>query len=46
MHTVSYQEIIDGRGYGIAEARNSIEIAHKIRNQVPEMKGERHSLVK
>ena len=46
LHTVSYQEIIDGRGYGIAEARNSIEIAHKIRNQVPEMKGERHSLVK
>ena len=46
LHTVSYQEILDGRGYGIAEARNSIEIAHKIRNQVPEMKGERHSLVK
>jgi len=46
LHTVSYQEILDGRGYGIAEARNSIEIAHKIRNQVPEMKGECHSLVK
>lgn len=46
LHTVSYQDIIDGRGYGVAEARNSIEIAHKIRNQVPEMKGERHSLVK
>ena len=46
LHTVSYQEILDGRGYGIAEARNSIEIAHKIRNQVPEMKGELHSLVK
>ena len=46
LHTVSYQEIIDGRGYGIAEARNSIEIAHKIRNQVPEIKGERHSLIK
>ena len=46
LHTVSYQDILDGRGYGITEARNSIEIAHKIRNQVPEMKGERHSLVK
>ena len=46
LHTVSYQEIIDGRGYGITEARNSIEIAHKIRNQVPEIKGERHSLIK
>lgn len=46
LHTVSYQHIIDGKGYGIAEARNSIEIAHKIRNQVPNMNGEHHSLLK
>jgi len=46
LHSVSYQDILDGRGYGITEARNSIEIAHKIRNQVPEMKGDRHSLFK
>lgn len=46
LHTVSYQQIIDGSGYGIAEARNSIEIAHKIRNQVPGIKGERHSFFK
>lgn len=46
LHTVSYQQIIDGKGYGIAEARNSIEIAHKIRNQIPGITGERHSFFK
>ena len=33
LHTVSYQEILGGRGYGIPDAANSIEIAHMIRNQ-------------
>lgn len=46
LHTVSYQQIIDGKGYGIAEARNSIEIAHKIRNQIPGIADERHSFFK
>lgn len=46
LHTLSYQQILEGKGYGITEAGNSIEIAHKIRNQVPEMKGERHSFLK
>jgi UDP-N-acetyl-2-amino-2-deoxyglucuronate dehydrogenase len=46
LHTVSYQQIIDGKGYGISEARNSIEIAHKIRNQIPGAAGERHSFLK
>ncbi len=46
LHTVSYQQIIDGKGYGISEARNSIEIAHKIRNQIPGTTGERHSFLK
>ncbi|HEY9114166.1 MAG TPA: Gfo/Idh/MocA family oxidoreductase [Bacteroidales bacterium] len=35
LHTVSYQEILDGKGYGISDARTSIEIAHLIRNQKP-----------
>jgi UDP-N-acetyl-2-amino-2-deoxyglucuronate dehydrogenase len=35
LHTVSYKEILEGRGYGINDARNSIEIAHLIRNQKP-----------
>jgi UDP-N-acetyl-2-amino-2-deoxyglucuronate dehydrogenase len=33
LHTVSYREILEGRGYGINDAANSIEIAHMIRNQ-------------
>jgi len=32
LHTVSYNEILAGRGFGLAHARNSIEIAHAIRN--------------
>ena len=33
LHTVSYQKILEGNGYGLADARNSIEIVSKIRNQ-------------
>jgi UDP-N-acetyl-2-amino-2-deoxyglucuronate dehydrogenase len=33
LHTVSYQKIIEGKGYGLKDARNSIEIVSKIRNQ-------------
>jgi len=33
LHTVSYQNILNGNGFGIVDARNSIEIAHLIRNQ-------------
>jgi UDP-N-acetyl-2-amino-2-deoxyglucuronate dehydrogenase len=33
LHTVSYQEILAGRGFGLSEAQNSIKIAHDIRNQ-------------
>jgi UDP-N-acetyl-2-amino-2-deoxyglucuronate dehydrogenase len=33
LHTVSYQKIIAGEGYGLADAKNSIEIVSEIRNQ-------------
>ena len=33
LHTESYNNIINNNGYGISDARNSIEIAHLIRNQ-------------
>jgi UDP-N-acetyl-2-amino-2-deoxyglucuronate dehydrogenase len=33
LHTISYQDILDGKGYGINDSSNSIEIAHMIRNQ-------------
>lgn len=32
LHTVSYQKILEGNGYGLADAKNSIEIVSKIRN--------------
>ncbi|HEX5069204.1 MAG TPA: Gfo/Idh/MocA family oxidoreductase [Vicinamibacterales bacterium] len=31
LHTRSYEEILAGRGYGIDEARASIELAHRVR---------------
>ena len=31
LHTVSYQKILEGNGYGLADARNSIEIVSEIR---------------
>jgi UDP-N-acetyl-2-amino-2-deoxyglucuronate dehydrogenase len=33
LHTVSYQKIIEGQGYGLKDARSSIEIVSKIREQ-------------
>jgi UDP-N-acetyl-2-amino-2-deoxyglucuronate dehydrogenase len=32
LHTVAYQNILDGKGFGLADARNSINIVHQIRN--------------
>ena len=32
LHTVSYQKILNGEGYGLADAKNSIEIVSQIRN--------------
>ena len=37
LHTVVYQNILDGKGYGIDDARPSIELAHKIRHQKAHM---------
>lgn len=33
LHTVSYQGILDGHGFGLEEARCSIQTVHDIRNQ-------------
>jgi len=35
LHTRSYEEILKGNGFGLDEARNSIEIVSTIRNQEP-----------
>lgn len=32
LHTISYQEILIGNGFGLEEARKSIEVAYNIRN--------------
>jgi UDP-N-acetyl-2-amino-2-deoxyglucuronate dehydrogenase len=31
LHTRVYQEVLEGRGFGIADARPSIELSHRIR---------------
>lgn len=35
LHTDSYRNIIDGKGFGIEDARKAIEIAYQIRNSEP-----------
>jgi len=35
LHTVVYREILSGRGFGIEDARSSIDLVHKLRNAVP-----------
>ncbi|MFP4555777.1 MAG: Gfo/Idh/MocA family oxidoreductase [Bacteroidales bacterium] len=35
LHTVSYQEILKGNGYGLTDARPSIQTVHHIRNTKP-----------
>ena len=32
LHTVSYEKILDGQGYGLSDAKSSIEIVSQIRN--------------
>jgi len=46
LHTITYQEILKGNGYGPEDARNSIEIVHDIRNAKPSLvHGEKHPFV-
>lgn len=47
LHTESYRDIINGNGFGICEARKSIEIVHDIRKAVPiGLKGDYHPILK
>ena len=47
LHTDSYREIINGNGFGLDEARKSIEIVHTIRNSKPiGLKGDYHPFAK
>ena len=47
LHTNSYKGILDGAGYGLADARQSIEIVHQIRNsEISPLVGDYHPLTK
>jgi len=47
LHTESYKHILSGKGFGIKEARNSIEIVHNIRTQKPlGLSGDYHPFLK
>lgn len=42
LHTESYRQILKGEGFGLDDAKESIKIAQKIRNNVILTKGEKH----
>jgi UDP-N-acetyl-2-amino-2-deoxyglucuronate dehydrogenase len=47
LHTKVYEGVLDGKGYGLEEARQAIEIVHQIRNANPiGLKGEYHPFAK
>jgi len=47
LHTLSYQNILNGNGFGLAEAKKSIEIVHDIRNsEIKGLTGEWHPFCK
>jgi UDP-N-acetyl-2-amino-2-deoxyglucuronate dehydrogenase len=47
LHTLSYQEILKGNGFGLDDSRRSIETVYTIRNSTPiGLKGEYHPLCK
>jgi UDP-N-acetyl-2-amino-2-deoxyglucuronate dehydrogenase len=47
LHTESYRQIIDGKGYGLMDAKHSITIVHQIRNSKPiGIKGDYHPFLK
>ncbi len=47
LHTVSYQKILAGEGYGLEAARKSIQTVYTIRNMAPAgVKGEVHPILK
>ncbi|HVN59215.1 MAG TPA: Gfo/Idh/MocA family oxidoreductase [Bacteroidales bacterium] len=47
LHTATYREIMAGRGFGLEDARKSIETVYAIRNAVPEgLTGDYHPMLK
>jgi UDP-N-acetyl-2-amino-2-deoxyglucuronate dehydrogenase len=47
LHTMTYREILNGNGYGLEDARKSIETVYTIRNSKPVgLKGDYHPILK
>lgn len=47
LHTLSYREILDGKGFSLSDARKSVETAYTIRNSTPVgLRGDYHPLLK
>ncbi len=47
LHTKSYENVIEGKGYGLEDARQSIDIVHEIRNkEISPLTGDYHPLAK
>jgi UDP-N-acetyl-2-amino-2-deoxyglucuronate dehydrogenase len=47
LHTLSYKEIIAGKGFGLKDARQSVDTAYTIRNSTPiGLKGDYHPILK
>ncbi|GAA4277293.1 Gfo/Idh/MocA family oxidoreductase [Aquimarina mytili] len=47
LHTRSYEGILNGKGYGLIDAKPSIEIVHDIRNaEITPLKGDYHPFLK
>jgi UDP-N-acetyl-2-amino-2-deoxyglucuronate dehydrogenase len=47
LHILSYKEILAGKGFGLEEARQSVETAYLIRNAKPVgLQGEYHPMLK
>ncbi len=47
LHTKSYQDIMDGKGFGLDDARQSIDIVHDIRTkEISSLRGDYHPLAK
>jgi UDP-N-acetyl-2-amino-2-deoxyglucuronate dehydrogenase len=47
LHTISYKEILAGRGFGLKDARQSVETVYIIRNANPVgLKGDYHPILK
>ena len=47
LHTESYRQLLAGKGFGMEDARNSVEMPHQIRNSTPiGITGDYHPILK